>query len=289
MAGTQPQLPRPDATPDGVGDTSRWWWWLVVVGVVAIVVLLVVQPWVEYETEPTATDSAASASDVPGGTTPSLKPSTTSPVPGTDARFGRSTMGLLFVTPQDLAADVPAAVDGVRAGIAAGDLPWGLPDGSSVLPASCTTAVTVVPRRPVRFDARSYLNDQLSWEQHVTVLANARAARGAFAELVTTVDACPSYTQLNRGSGASAWRAEPALEGLGAYPSIVQVVTQSEGGVSSPEYRGHMLVGNTILTWTATSLATDVDQDAALATLGDPTSLNAMVQGRAQLAVEKVG
>ena len=49
-------------------------------------------------------------------------------------------------------------------------------------------------------------------------------------------------------------------------------------------YPGQMLVGNTIVSWTAQALE-PVDPDAALATLGDPESLSAMVQERAQLAV----
>ena len=49
-----------------------------------------------------------------------------------------------------------------------------------------------------------------------------------------------------------------------------------------------MLVGNTIVSWTAQALSTG-PPETSLATLGDPESLSAMVQGRAQLAVRALG
>ena len=100
------------------------------------------------------------------------------------------------------------------------------------------------------------------------LLPDPAAAREAFRELVTTVDACPKYSQVNAGVDGATWTAQPAIEGQGVYPSIVQEITLRRGH-DAPAYRGHMLVGNTIVTWTAESRAT-IDQDAALATLGDP-------------------
>lgn len=290
MAGTQPQPPGPGASSEQVEERSRWWWWLVVVAVAAAVVLLVVQPWAEHQTEPPPGSTPSSASDVPS--TPSTTPSATTPapVPGADAVFDTTTLATLFVTDADLVADVPAAASSpLQPGIGAGELPWGLPSGSTIEPASCTTAVTVVPDEPEAFDARSSSNEAVDWEQRVTVLDDGSDARAAFADLVTTVDACPEYSQVNPGIDGSSWVAEPAIEGQGAYPSIVQERTHQAEGSSLREYRGHMLVGNTIVTWTATSLATDADPDAALAPLGDPSTLNAMVQARAQQAVGGLG
>lgn len=295
MAGTQPQPPGPGASSEQVEERSRWWWWLVVVAVVVAVVLLVVQPWAEHQTEPPPGTSPSSASDVPSepSTAPSptsTTPATPGPVPGADAVFDKATLPTLFVTDADLVSSVPAAAGSpLEPGIAAGDLPWGLPSGSSIEPASCTTAVTVVDAKPDAFDARSSSNEAFDWEQRVTVLDDGADARAAFADLVTTVDACPEYSQVNPGVDGSSWVAQPAIEGQGAYPSIVQEITHRAEGSALPEYRGHMLVGNAIVTWTATSLAVDTDPDAALATLGDPASLNAMVQARAQQAVGGLG
>ncbi|MDM7832422.1 sensor domain-containing protein [Cellulomonas edaphi] len=279
-----------------LGRRSSWWWWLVVVAGLAVVVLVVLQPWADHPTEPAATDVPAAASDIPVGPSPSLTRtgpsaagSTPAPVPGEDAVFDAATLPTLFVTPQDLAVSVPAAKGGVRAGVGPGTVAWGLPAGASIDPATCTTAVTVVARPPDEFDARSSLNDAFTWQQRVAVLADADAARDAFRDLVTTVDACPAYAQTKPDAPQVAWAAEPAIEGQGVYPSIVQELTRSEGTTRLPSFHGHMLVGNTIVTWTATALAEGTDTEAALATLGDATTLNAMVQGRARLAVEALG
>jgi len=258
---------------------------LLAVAAVAAVVLVIVQPWTDHPTEPLPTDAglSSSAADVPGEPTGAPTPP---PVPGEDAVFDADSMDALFVTPADLAASVPAAKDGVRAGLVYEDHAWGLPKGASVVPGTCTTAITVVPKQPRAFSTRSLVADQFAWDQHVTLLSSGTAAGHAFADLVATVDACPTYTQVN--PGPIRWDAEPALEGPGAYPSIVQVVTRTAGGSSTPMYEGHMLVGNSIVTWTAAAPGTGTDPDAALATLGSPTTLNAMVQARAQHAVQTV-
>ncbi|RHA38325.1 hypothetical protein [Cellulomonas rhizosphaerae] len=292
MAGTQPQPPGPGASSEQVEERSRWWWWIVVVAVAAAVVLLVVQPWAEHQTEPPPGSTPSSASDVPStpSSAPSPTTSTPAPVPGADAVFDETTLPTLFVTDADLVAAVPAAASSpLQPGIGAGELPWGLPSGSTIEPASCTTAATVVADEPEAFDARSSSNEAVDWAQRVTVLDDGSDARAAFADLVTTVDACPEYSQVNPGIDGSSWVAQPAIEGQGAYPSIVQERTHQAEGSTLPEYRGHMLVGNTIVTWTATALAADADPDAALATLGDPSTLNAMVQARAQQAVGGLG
>ena len=291
MAGTQPP-PGPGTTSDGAGHRSHGWWWFVALAAVLVLVLIVVEPWAEHETEPASAGSVpagsvSAVSDVPGGPPSSELVPSPAPVPGQDAVFDATTMASLFVTPIDLMAAVPAAADGVRPGLAQRDVAWGLPEGATVVPASCTTALTVVADEPDEFDTRSLRSDEFSWDQQVALLPDSAVAGDAFADLVATVDACPNYLQT--GPVRTRWLAEPALEGPGAYPSIVQVVTRNSAGVSAPSYHGHMLVGNTIVTWTATSLLTGESKDVALASLGDPTSLNAMVQARAQQAVEKVG
>jgi hypothetical protein len=128
----------------------------------------------------------------------------------------------------------------------------------------------------------------MAFEQEVLVLPDPAAAREAFRSLVTTVDACPEYQQVNPDVDSPTWKAEPAIEGQGVYPSIVQEILLSAEGSDVPGYRGHMLVGNTIVTWTAEALTTG-DPDQALATLGDAATLSAMVQDRARSAVQSLG
>lgn len=290
MSGSAPQPVDPGTGGGPQGGTPPrprrgWWWLLFALLALALVTALVSQPWEPVVTEPAPSTTVT----VPSPTTPSTpSPSVSIGPPGADAVFDPTTAAPLFVTPEELATDVPAAEPGVQPLITSGQRTWGLPAGSTVDPAECLTAVTVVATPPSWFDTRLWGNSAMSFEQEVILLPDPAAAREAFRELVTTVDACPKYSQVNEGIDGATWTAEPAIEGQGVYPSIVQEITQSAEGTSQPAYRGHMLVGNAIVTWTAESLAT-IDPDAALATLGDPTSLSAMVQGRAQTAVQALG
>lgn len=279
MAGTDPRTP-------GARGTSRWWWVLVAVAVVAGLALLVVQPWEGIETEPQVTGTHAPETSSPASPTPTPSETTPVPPPGADAKFDPKTMAALFVPPEQLVADVPAAAPAVLPDIVAGELPWGLPAGSSVAPPTCTTAVTVVAQKPAAFDARSWTNTGFAFEQSVTLLATPDAAQEAFGKLVTTIDSCSAFTVTSSTGVADAWHAEPAIEGQGVYPSIVQQV--AHGTAPVPGYHGQMLVGNAIVTWTATAPGGS-DQDAALATLGDPLSLSAMVQKQAVAAVGALG
>ena len=290
MSGSAPQpvVPGPGDEPQaGAPGRSRrgWWWLLVAVLAIAVVTILVAQPWQPVETEPTPT---ATVTVTPSETTAPSTPPPSASVgpPGADAVFDPTTAIGLFVTPEELVTDVPAAKPGVQPLITTGT--WGLPAGSNIEPDQCVTAVTVVEQPPTWYDTRMWGNTAFTFDQEIVLLPDPAAAREAFRALVTTVDACPKYSQVNPGVDGATWTAEPAIEGQGVYPSIVQEITHAAEGTTQPSYRGHMLVGNTIVTWTAESLATG-DQDAALATLGDPESLSAMVQGRAQAAVQALG
>jgi hypothetical protein len=271
------------APSPGTGRSRAGWWWLLVAVVaIALVTALVAQPWQPVETEPTPTATVTLPTAVPTTDSPSVAP------PGSDAVFDASTAPGLFVTPAELVEDVPAAEPEVEQQIPSGEMPWGLPPGSTIDPPECTLAATVVYTPPAWFDALMWGNDDLSFEQEVVLMADPAAAREAFRALVTTVDACPEYSQVNTDVDGATWSAEPAIEGQGVYPSIVQEITHSAEGSEVPGYRGHMLVGNAIVTWTAEALGGD-DRDAALATLGDPASLSAMIQDRAQSAVQSLG
>jgi hypothetical protein len=273
------------APSPGTGRSRAGWWWLLVALVaIALVTALVAQPWAPVETEPTPTATLTTGQ-------PSADPTTQSPSvppPGSDAVFDAATAPGLFVTSTELLADVPAAEPAVQQLVASGQLPWGLPSGSTIDPPECTLAATVVFTPPPWFDALVWGNDDMTFQQDVVLMADPAAAREAFRALVTAVDACPEYTQVNLDVDGASWSAEPAIEGQGVYPSIVQEITHSAEGGEVPGYRGHMLVGNTIVTWTAEALGGG-DRDAALATLGDAASLSAMVQDRAQSAVQTLG
>ena len=263
--------------------------WALLVGLVAVAalvaVLLVRSLQGSSDTSPTPTlpTPPPSASASASSSTPAPTPSVTPPA----AEFDDESAGRLFVTPGELQTAVPAAAPGVKPGITAGQLAWGLPEGSSVDPPACTVAVTVVRDEPTFFDARSWFNDDLSYQQEVLLLDDADAARTAFGELVNTLDGCSTYSQANPGVDGATWTAQPALEGPGLYPSIVQEVTQTAEGDDYATYQGHLLVGNAIVSWSAVSLAT-VGHQAALATLGSPESLDALVQQRALTAVQSL-
>lgn len=263
---------------------AGWWWLLVAVVAIALVTALVAQPWAPVETEPTPTVTVTTPEPtaVPTAQSPSVPP------PGSDAVFDATTALALFVTSAELMADVPAAEPEVQQQITSGQLPWGLPPGSSVDPVECTTAVTTVANPPPWYDALMWGNDAMSFEQEVVLLPDPAAAREAFRALVTTVDGCPEYSQVNPDIDGATWSAEPAIEGQGVYPSIVQEIVHFAEGSEVPGYRGHMLVGNTIVTWTAEAL-TAGDPESALATLGDASSLSAMVQDQARSAVRSLG
>ena len=129
-------------------------------------------------------------------------------------------------------------------------------------------AVTVVAAPPAFYDVRSWGNEAMDFQQEVTVLTDPAAAREAFRELVTTIDACPTYREVDTGVEGTSWTAQPAIEGQGVYPSIVLEVDRTTGGTTIPAYEGQMLVGNTIVSWTAQALSGGTSE-TALATLAE--------------------
>ncbi|NUU18372.1 hypothetical protein HP550_14035 [Cellulomonas humilata] len=279
-------VPPPDPGPPPGRSRIGWWWLLVAVLAIALITALVAQPWAPVETEPSLTPSITVTTPEP--TVPPGTPSPSAEVPGADAVFDPTTGLTLFVDAADLVAQIPAADPEVQPRITSGQLPWGLPLGSTIEPPECLVAATVVAVPPPWYDTLMWGNGALAFQQEVVLLTDPAAAREAFRTLVTTVDACPEYSQVNPDIDGATWTAEPAIEGQGVFPSIVQEVTHSAEGSEVPGYRGHLLVGNTIVTWTAEAL-TAGDRQAALATLGDPADLAAMVQGQAQSAVRSLG
>lgn len=309
MAGTAPEssdapVPPAESTADD-GDPAhrdpwvvtpaarrarRGWWAAVLLAVVLVgVVTLVWRPWLDPAAAPVpSTDAVASATV---GPTPSPAPPAASsalPAPGADAVFDATTAATLFATSADLQGAVPAAAGGVTRGVEPGAHPWGLPEGATVEPASCTAAITVVSAPPLHHDVSSWVADDLRFDQDVVLLLDAAAARAAFRALVTTVDECPRYTQSVPGVDGATWTADPALEGQGVFPAIVHDVTATVEGDTHEQTTGHLLVGNAILTWTATALDAE-DRAQAREALGEPRDLGAMVERRALAAVRGLG
>ena len=113
----------------------------------------------------------------------------------------------------------------------------------------------------------------------MTLLADPATARTAFAALVTAVDGCPEYAQVTGTDTTAAWTADPAIEGQGLYPSIVQPLRTTVAARVAVGYRGHLLVGNAIITWTVQTTGA-----AGTNGLGPVGDLAALVQDRALAA-----
>lgn len=278
-------------------------WWVLFVVLAAAVVALAWQPWASGGASvaaptpalssagplpvpvpsPSATDDAAVPSVPPSPDSTLTSTSNTVPTappptfPGSATAFDEAGALELFVTADQLASTILAAADGVVPVAAPG---WGLPTGSVVTPGPCLVARTIVTRAPVGFVARQWTGAGLTYEEQVALLGDPTAARAAFATLVGQVDACPQYTQ--SGAGGGTWTTQPAVEGQGLYPSIVQQVAFEGSGRQTEGFRGHLLVGNAIVTWT-TLTAGDLEG------LGAVEDLSAIVQDRALAAVRASG
>ncbi len=303
------------ATPGRSGlhrGASERTWWLLLVVVAAALGVLAWGPWerdaatgaaplasatskaaptegagdpASPESLPTPDElSADESSPEPSLTEMSNSRAATPSVPS--GTFDDETAPELFLTSEQLAAAVPAASDAAPPAPRLADTgtqPWGLPTGTTITPTGCQVAVTVVDRRPIGFATRSWAGKQVRFSQEVVLLAGSANARTAFSDLVGTVDACPRYRVVAADGTASRWEAQPALEGQGLFPSIVQQVTVADTtGTVENGYRGHLLVGNAIVTWTARTAG-------VATTLGPPEALADMVQERALAAVRALG
>jgi hypothetical protein len=269
-----------------------WPWWIVAVVVVLGGAVASTQPWAAVR-PPGASDAQTTVGPTTGGDASSTAGATPSPTPAATARpqppvFDATTLALLFVSPEELVGAIPAAAAGLAPAITSGQLAWGLPAGSTIEPATCAVASTVVADPPAAFDARSWSGTAVELVQKVTVLPDVPSAEAAFRLLVTTVDACPTYSQVNPGVGSSTTTASPATEAQGVYPSLVQRTELSTGGVVEPQLHGHMLVGNAIVTWTAIALPQSGAQ-ADASVLGSGARIDAMFQGVAARAASALG
>ncbi|GAA4627141.1 sensor domain-containing protein [Cellulomonas oligotrophica] len=306
MSGTDPGPsslePARGAPEDGEWPAHGWrahsrgGTWVLVLVLLALLVLGVgvTQPWNTGDAAPPPVTTATAPDPSTGTPTPAAT------LPGDGASFDEDTLGSLLLTRRDVEGALPGAADGVRRTVEPGDLAWGLPDGAAVTPPACTVALSVVGRAPDAYDAQWWENDALEVTQEVVVLGSQQSARDAFRELVTAVDACPRYVLADAPDEApqgaspspttaaatqrSVWTTEPAIEGRGVYPGIVQEATVDDGDDVRAQYRGYVLVGNALVSWTATALDPEAVEDPP-AVLGDPVEVSAVVQERARSAV----
>ncbi len=288
--------PRADETPSP--PRAVGWWWLLGAFVVLGAALLAWRPWdgappvALPTTSPTPEVTAPEPSRSPAPL-PSLSPSPTltstsnlepGPTPpGQDTVFDLAGAQALFVTAEQVSSVLPDGVGPVAEPTTPGEPAgtWGL-GGGTVIPASCLVARTVVGQQPPGYAVRDLAGGGLDYRQEVTLLDTTTTARREFATLVGTVDACAVYTEVDASGLPSRWTTQPAIEGEGLYPSIVQQVQLDATSGTTNGWRGHLLVGNAIVTWTAWT-ADDID------TLGPPDGLAGIVQDRALAAVRAAG
>ncbi|PVU83705.1 hypothetical protein DDP54_12655 [Cellulomonas sp. WB94] len=268
-----------------------WPWWVVAAVVVIAGAVASTQPWAA-ERPPGADDARTSVTPTAGRATPTP---VTTPSPGTAATarplppvFDATTLALLFASQEEVVGAIPAAAAGLAPAITSGQLAWGLPAGSTIEPATCTVASTVVAEPPAAFDARSWSATLVELSQQVTVLPDVPSAEAAFRTLVTTVDACGVYSQVDAGVATSTTTASPATEAQGVYPSLVQRTELAAGGVVEPQLHGHILVGNAIVTWTASARPQNGAQ-ADVGVLGSGGTIDAALQAVAARAASTLG
>lgn len=270
-------VPEPPGTAGGDATArprrrARWWWGAAAVTALVVGVLLL-RVW----------GNSAGGSALPSlvDTGTGLLTPGPSPVAGSPT-FDAATLESLFVTAQTLEEALPGAADGIEE-VGQGAVPWGLAAGEQVSPASCAVAATVVTGPPAAFDQRSWGNEHVVFVQQVALLEGAAAAEDAFRTLVTVVDGCPEYRILGV-DGETEVIASPALEDQGFFPSLAQAVDVASPGASpQAQFHGHLLVGNAIVTWTASVDAGD-DPVRARQQLGSEAELDAMMQEQARAA-----
>lgn len=253
--------------------TRRWPWWVVgVLLVLAGASGLAARPWASAEPLPFPSPSVS-----PGSTTdaPTVLPTVQAP------QFDAASAGALLLGREELEEALPG--DDPLAAWPVLPWAWGVPEGSRVEPERCALARTVVSAPPLAYEVRGWDGPAVRVRQEVAVVADESAAADAFRALVATVDSCPEYRQVNQGVEGASWVGEPATEAQGRFPSLWQEIGHTAEGTTVPGYRGHLLVGNAIVTWNAEVIG-GAGRGDVVDRLGEGAALDTLVQRRASAA-----
>lgn len=261
------------AAPPHRQRARRWGWW--VVGVLLLLAGasgVAARPWASAEPLPFPSPSVSAGSTT---SAPTVLP--TVQAPELDATTATALLLDRDELEEALPGDEPLSAWPV--------LPWawGMPEGSRIEPERCTTARTVVSTAPLVYEVRGWDGPSVRVRQEVAVVADPDAAADAFRALVATVDSCPEYTQVNQGVDGASWSGEPATEAQGRFPSLWQEIEHTAEGATVPGYRGHLLVGNAIVTWTAEVIG-GAGRDELVDRLGEGAALDTLAQRRASEA-----
>ncbi|GEA89413.1 sensor domain-containing protein [Cellulomonas cellasea] len=251
----------------------RWPWWVVgVLLVLAGASGVAARPWASAGPLPFPSPSVSAGSTTAA---PTVLPTVQAP------QFDAASAATLLLTREELEEALPGA-DPLAAWPV---LPWawGIPEGSRVEPERCTVARTVVSAPPVVYDVRGWDGPSVRVRQEVVVVADQGAAADAFRTLVATVDSCPAYAQVNQGVDGASWTGEPATEAQGRFPSLWQEIEHTAEGATVPGYRGHLLVGNAVVTWNAEVIG-GAGRAEVVDLLGEGAALEGIVQRRASEA-----
>lgn len=250
---------------------SRWPRWVAgVLLVLAGASAIAARPWASAEPLPFPSPSLSPSAE--SSAAPSVLPTLLSP------SFDATSAVDLFLTRAELEEALPAP--GALTAWPVLPWAWGVPEGSRVEPERCTVARTVVAGPPVVYDVRGWDGASVRIRQEVHVLPDQNTAGDAFRTLVATVDSCPEYAQLDQGVDGASWAGAPATEAQGRFPSLWQETRHTAEGNVTPGYRGHLLVGNAIVTWTA-EVVGGAGRSDVVDRVGEGAAFEELVQRRA--------
>lgn len=261
------------AAPPHRRHTRRWLGWVVgVLLVLAGASGVAARPWASAGPLPFPSPSVSAGSTT---SAPTVLPTVQTP------QFDAASAVALLLDREELEGALPG--DDTLSAWPVLPWAWGIPEGSRVEPERCAVARTVVSAAPLAYEVRGWDGASVRVRQEVAVVADPGAAADAFRTLVATLDSCPRYTQVNQGVDGASWVGEPATEAQGRFPSLWQEIEHTAEGTTVPGYRGHVLVGNAIVTWNA-EVVGGAGRAEVVDRLGEGAALDTLVQRRASEA-----
>lgn len=259
---------------------------LAAIGVLAaltVIVISVVRPWDAVTADDALPPLVTSTAPAPEPSTSPVAPEpsgTAGALPIIDSGSART----LLLVRTDIMENVPGAANGIDLADAGTTTQWELADGTVAEPATCGLAVGVTTAGDPVPTVRAWTTSGLRIEQAVRVFSDAATAAAAFASLVGTVDACPTFTWTAPDGIVRTAVTQPATEAQSVFASLYQDMTVTTGETVSVGVRGHVLVSNVIVTWTAIASPTG-DSAADGSAIGDGRGLDGIVQDRIAEAV----